>query len=141
MTNAENTDDLVLFANTISQAESLLYYLVQTPGGSVFFVNANKTEFVCFTREGTISILCEVTLKFADLFIYLTRHISSTETDGNIRVGKICNVIDRLSIMWKSDVSDKVIHNSSQAVVVSVLQYRCTTWKQRKHTKKKLNES
>ena len=40
-----------------TQAESLLHSLEQGTRGSCFYVNFNKTEFMCFKHEGVISIL------------------------------------------------------------------------------------
>ena len=36
--------------------------------------------------------------------------------------------INRLSIIWKSDLTDKMKHSFFQAVVVLILLYGCTTW-------------
>ena len=44
MTNADYADDQALFANTIVQAESLLYS--KLAGGISLYVNANKTEYI-----------------------------------------------------------------------------------------------
>ena len=35
---------------------------------------------------------------------------------------------NRLSIIWKSDLTDKMKHSFFQAAVVSILLYGCTTW-------------
>ena len=47
--------------------------------------------------------------------------------------------IDRLSIRWKSDLTDKMKHSFFQAAVVSILLYGCTTWTQTKRLEKKLD--
>ena len=47
--------------------------------------------------------------------------ISSTESDINIRWGKVLNAIDRLSIIWKSDLSDKIKSDFFQSVAVSMI--------------------
>ena len=36
--------------------------------------------------------------------------------------------IDRLSIIWKSDLTDKMKRSFFQAAVISLLLYGCTTW-------------
>ena len=36
--------------------------------------------------------------------------------------------IDRLSIIWKSDLTDKMKRSFFQAAVVAILLYGCTTW-------------
>ena len=49
--------------------------------------------------------------------------------------------IDRLLIIWKSDLTDKMKHSFFQAVVVSILLYGCTTWTLTKRLKKKLDRN
>ena len=57
MTDADDTDDLALLANTPAQAESQQQYLEQTSVGIGLSLNANKMEFVCFKPEGAVSPL------------------------------------------------------------------------------------
>ena len=45
----------------------------------------------------------------------------------------------RLSIIWKSNLSDKLKRSFFQAVVVSILLYGCTTWTLTKRLEKKLD--
>ena len=45
----------------------------------------------------------------------------------NMRLIKAWTAINRLSIIWKSDLSDKIKCNFFQSVVVSILPYGCTT--------------
>ena len=49
--------------------------------------------------------------------------------------------INRLSIIWMFDLSDKIKHDFFQAAVASILLYGCTTWMLTKHVKKKLDEN
>ena len=46
--------------------------------------------------------------------------------------------IDKLSIIWKLDLSDKMKRSFFQAAVVSILLYGCTTWTLTKQQEKKL---
>ena len=48
-------------------------------------------------------------LKLVNQFLYLSSNISSTENSVTICIGKAWNTIDRLSIIWKYDCSDKKI--------------------------------
>ena len=48
-------------------------------------------------------------------------------------------MIERLSIIWISDLSDKIKQDFFEAVVVSVLLYECTTWMLTKRMEKKLD--
>ena len=41
---------------------------------------------------------------------------------------KAWTAIDRLSIIWKSDLTDKMKRSFFQAALVSILLYGCTTW-------------
>ena len=47
--------------------------------------------------------------------------------------------IDRLSVIWKSNLSHKIKHTFSHAAVVSILLYECTTWTLTKLIEKKLD--
>ena len=77
------TDDIVLLANTIAQAESLLHSLELAAGGIGLPVNAEKMEYMCFNQRGDISILSGGSMKIMDKFTYLGSSISSTENDTN----------------------------------------------------------
>ena len=86
--------------------------------------------FVCglLYDNGAISKLNGKLLKLLDQFTNFGSNISSTESDVNIRIGKAWTAIERLWIVWKSDLSEKVKREYIQAVAVSVLLYGGTTW-------------
>ena len=52
-------------------------------------MDSNKVEFMCFKQDGVISSLNGKLLKLADQFSYAVSKISLTESDVNIRIGKI----------------------------------------------------
>ena len=54
----------------------------------------------------------------------------------NTRLTKAWTAIDRLSIIWKSDLTDKMKRSFFQAAVVSILLYGCTSWTLTKRLKK-----
>ena len=66
-------------------------------------------------------------------------NISSTKSDVNLRVEKTWTAIDKLSIMWKCDLSVVIKRDFFQGVAVSVLVYGCTTYTQTKCFEKKLD--
>ena len=78
-------------------------------------------------RKGNISTLKGGPLKLVDMFTYLASSISSTENDINTRRAKAWTATGRLSIIWKSDLTDEIKCSFFQAEVVSILLYRCTT--------------
>ena len=47
-------DDIVLLANTLTQAETLQYNLEQVAAGIGLHVNADKTEYMCYNQRGDI---------------------------------------------------------------------------------------
>ena len=59
-------------------------------------------------------------------FTYLGSSVSSTEKDIDTRLTKAWSAIDKLSIIWKSDLTDKMKRIFFQAAVVSILLYGCT---------------
>ena len=65
--------------------------------------------------------------------------VASTEKDIDTRLTKAWAAINRLSIIWKSDLTDKMKRSFFQAAVVSILLYGCTTWTLTKRLEKKLD--
>ena len=138
ITDADYADDIALLANTPNQAETLLHSLEWATAGIGLHVNAHKTEYMCYNQTGDISTQDGTSLKLVDKFTYLGSSVSSTEKDIETRLTKALTAIDRLSIIWKSDLTDKMKRSFFQAAVVSILLYRCTTWMLTKRLKKKL---
>ena len=94
---------------------------------------------MCFNQTGNISTLDGTSLKPVDEFTYQGSSVSSTEKDIDTRLTKGWTAIDKLSIKWKSDLTDKMKRNFIQAAVVSILLYECTTWTLTKRPEKKLD--
>ena len=94
---------------------------------------------MCYNQTGNITTLDGASLKLVDKFTYLGSSVSSTENDIDTRLTKAWTAIDRLSIIWKSDLTDKLKRSFFQAAVVSILLYGCTTWTLTKRLEKKLD--
>ena len=139
ITDADYADDIALLANTPNQAETLLHSLERAAAGIGLHVNAHKTEFMCFNQKGDMSTRDRTSLKLVDKFIYLGSSVSSTKKDIDTRLTKAWTAIDRLSIIWKSNLSNKMKCSFFQAVVVSILLYGCTTWTLTNRLEKKLD--
>ena len=90
-------------------------------------------------QTGDISTLGGSCLKLVDKFTYLGSSVSSTEKHIDTRLTKAWTAIDKLSITWKSDLTDKMKCSFFQAAVVSILLYGCTTWTLTKWMEKKLD--
>ena len=81
---------------------------------------------------------------FNGIHIYLTTlldSVKSTEKDIETRLKKAWTAINRLSIIWKSDLTDKMKRSFFQAAVTSILLYGCTTWTLTKRLEKKLDDN
>ena len=128
ITDVDYADDIAILANTSNQAEILLHNLERAASGIGLHVNAHKTEYMCYNQSGDITTLDGASLKPVDKFTYPGSSISSTEKDIDTRLTKAWTTIDRLSIIWKSDLTDKMKCSFFQVAVVSILLYGCTTW-------------
>ena len=135
ITDADYADDRAILANTPDQAETLLYSLERAG----FYANAHKTEYMCYNQTGDISTLEGIPLKLVEKCTYLGSSVESTEKDIESRLTKAWTVINRLSIIWKSDLTDKMKRSFFQAAVTSILLYGCTTWTLTKRLEKKLD--
>ena len=102
-------------------------------------VNADNTKYMGFNQRGDISPQKSGPLKLVDKFTYLGSSVSSTENDINTLLAKAWTANDSLSIIWKSDLTDKIKRSFFQAAVVSILLYGCTTWMLTKCMEKKLD--
>ena len=92
---------------------------------------------MCYNQTGDISTLDGTSLKLVDKFTYQESSISSTEKDINTRLTKAWTAIDRISIIWKSDLTNKMKRSFFQAAIMSILLYGCTTWTLTKWLEKK----
>ena len=90
-------------------------------------MNEDKMEYMCF-NQGAIATLNGSSLKLVDKFTFLSSSVSSTESHVNMHLAKVWTAINRQSIIWKSDLSDKIKQDFFPAAVVSVLLNGCITW-------------
>ena len=108
ITDANYADDIVILANIPVQAETLLHTLEWAAAGIGLHVNSHKTEYMCFNQTGNISTLGGSSLKLVDKFTYLGSSVSSNEKDIDTWLTKAWTAINKLSVIWKSDLTDKM---------------------------------
>ena len=137
ITDVNYADNIALTANIPTQVKSLLHSQEWAAGGIGLHFNVDQTEYMCFIQRGDISTRKGGPLKLVDKFTYLGSSVSSTKTDINMWLVKAWTAIDRLLVIWKSDLTDKIKH-FFQAGIVSILLYGCTTWTLTKCMDKKL---
>ena len=139
ITDADYVDDRALLANAPAQAETLLHILEWAAAGIGLHVNAHKTEYLCFNQTCDISTLNGSFLKLVDKFPYRGNSVSSTKTDIKTRLEKTWTAIDRLSVIWKSDLTDKMKRSFFPEAIVSILLHGYTTWTLTKQMEKKID--
>ena len=98
-----------------------------------------KTEYMCFNQTGDISILNGSSLKLDDKFTYQGSSASLTMTVIDTWLAKTWTPIDRLSVIWQSNLTDKMKRSFFQTAVMSILLYGCTSWTLTKRIEKKLD--
>ena len=86
---------------------------------------------MCFIQKGAIHAQIGSPLKLVAHFTYLGSYIS-TKSYVNTRLAKAWNAIDSLSIVWKSDLSNKIKQDFFQGLIVSILLNGFITWMQTK---------
>ena len=72
-------------------------------------ISTNEIEFIFFKWDGATSTPSDRPLKLVAKLTYLSSKISSTERDVDINQEKAWTAIDNLSLIWKSDLSDKKV--------------------------------
>ena len=92
-----------------------------------------------FNQDDVISSLNGKRLNLVDELICIGCSISSTESDINKRIDKAWTAIDRLSTLWKSDLTIKIKREVFKVVAGSVLLCGCTTSTFIKHLEKRQN--
>ena len=98
---------IVLRSKTLDRVESLLTYLEQA-AGYIWSIRQHKQNRVhVFNRKGVISIVNGGPLKLVNNFTYFDRGESSSESDVKFRLAEVWTAIDRLSIIWRPDLSIK----------------------------------
>ena len=132
-------NDIVILANAPAQAKTQLHSLEWAAAGIGLQVNAHKMEYMCFNQTGDISTQNGSSLKLVDKFTYQGRRVSSTERDINTWLTKAWTAINRLLVIWKSDLTGKMKRSFFQAAIVSILLYGCTTWTLTKWLEKELD--
>ena len=139
ITDTYYADDIAILANTPNQAETLLHSLERAAAGIGLQVNAHKTEYMCCNQASDIFTL-DGNLSETGRQVHLPRkQCLINQKDIDTWLTKAWASIDRLSIIWKSNLTDKMKRSFFPAVVVSKMLYGCTTWTLTKRLEKKLD--
>ena len=88
ITDADYADNMALMADTIADAQTLLYSLETASGDIGLYVNAKKTECMSYNQIGTMHTLSSDGIKSVSFFFYLGSNVASTEADVKAKIGK-----------------------------------------------------
>ena len=80
-TTITDADYAAILVNTPDQAETLLHSLERAAASIGLYVNAHKTEYMCYNQTGDISTQEGTPLKLVDKFTYLGSSVESTEKE------------------------------------------------------------
>ena len=94
---------------------------------------------MCINQRGDISTLKGGLLKQVDKFTFLGSSVSSTENDINTELAKAGAARDRILVIWKSDLTNKIKRIFFWATDDSILLYGSTAWMLTKRTEKKFD--
>ena len=139
--DADYADDSAVLAYVLKDATFLLHSIERTAKEIRLYLDADKTEFLCFNQdasEGMKSLNGEK-IKQVEDFKYLGSYIASTEHDVNIRLGKAWDALNELDKIWKSNLPDNLKRNFFRAAVETVLLYGSVSWTLTTHLEKKID--
>ena len=133
--DVDYADDIALLVNTPTQAEARLHSLERAAAGIGLHINANKTEYMCSSQRSDISTLNVSSLKLVDKFNHQRSSALSTEKDINTQLANALTAMNRLSVIWKSNLTDKMY-----CIISEQRSYGCTTRTLTKPTEEKLEK-
>ena len=143
ITDADYADDfdLAVLADFVKDATFLLHNTKRTAKEIGLYLNADKTEFLCFNQDASegMKSLTDEKIKQVEDFKYLGSYIASTEHDVNIRLGKAWDALNELDKIWKSNLPDNLKRNFFRAAVETVLLYGSVSWTLTTHLEKKID--
>ena len=121
-------DDLAIMSDYIDNATKLLHSIEKAARGIGLYINAKKTEFMAYNQDGQIKSVAGNNIKQVDNFVYLGSSIQTTEKDIQIRKAKAWSALNKLDVIWKSNMPSKLKRDFFKATVETVLLYGSTTW-------------
>ena len=129
ITDADFADDLALVSDNLEKAQVLLLRLEVSAEAMGLHVNCKKTQYMRYNQsDGDLVTLEGNKLKQVYDFKYLGAWIQSSERDMNIRIGQAWSALNKMGIMWKSNLQNHLKVGFFRATVESVLLYGAESW-------------
>ena len=140
VTDLDFADDIALISNLIDESQRLLND-VETAASKVgLHLNAKKTEVMIFNQPN-MDILSQSgeKIKIVNDFKYLGSYVDDPEKDIKCRKAQAWSACNKLSKIWKSNLSRNLKIRIFTATVESVLLYGCEAWTLTKTTEKMID--
>ena len=127
ITDADYADDIALLSDFVQDAQIILHNLETASKEVGLYLNAKKTEYMCFNQDGDIKTLDGEQIQKVTQFTYLGSN-TNTEKDITIRIAKAWKALDKMTKIWKSDLDTNIKRKFFRAAVEPILLYGSATW-------------
>ena len=131
ITDTDFADDLALISDNLDKGQSLREH-VETAATEVgLHITTSKTEYKLaynLRQQGNLTTLDNSKLRKVNDFKYLSSWIDQTKKDLEIRKGKAWAASNKLTAVWKSNLSRDLKICFLRASVESVVLNRSESW-------------
>ena len=141
ITDLDFADDLAIPSNNVADAESLLHALENAATHVGLYCNASKTEYTSSSSNPTIKTFLGNTIKHVQDFKYLGSYIANSEKDFQIRKALAWAAFNKMTKIWRSNISKQLKINLFRAAVEPILMYGAETWTLNARMQKRLDGS
>ena len=130
LTDLDFADDIALLSNTLQQAQTLLSRVESAAASVGLLMNATKTKFMAYNTDMNITLSASdgsLLDKVGD-FQYLGSWVDDSEKDFKIRKALAWKACNKMSTIWKSNLSMSIKVKFFRAAVESILLYGSEGW-------------
>ena len=141
VTDLDFADDIALLSEQVEQAQELLKRVKEPAKQIGLEMNAKKTKCLSFNHSEQVEVMIDsgTQLEVVKDFKYLGAWIDNTEADVKSRKAAAWRACNKLTRIWKSDLSRTIKNSLLTATVESVLLYGSEAWTLTKQLKKQLD--
>ncbi|XP_015753298.1 PREDICTED: uncharacterized protein LOC107333054 [Acropora digitifera] len=141
VTDLDFAEDIALLSEQVEQAQELLKRVEESAKQIGLEMNAKKTKCLSFNHSVQVEVTTDsgTQLEVIKDFKYLGAWIDNTEADVKSRKAAAWKACNKLTRIWKSDLSRPIKTSLLTATVESVLLYGSEAWTLTKQLKKQLD--
>ena len=130
VTDLDFADDIALISELINQAQDLLNRVEASAAQIGLVMNAKKTKVMAYNHSDNVRIMTTdgTQLEVVEDFKYLGSWIDNSEKDLKARKAEAWRACNKLTKIWKSDLTREIKISLFCSTVESVLLYGSDTW-------------